>query len=281
MPVTTLASLGSPARRAAAAARRAEQDDRNARSVALLTEALDAPEAERRRIQQRVVVDYLDVADAVASRYLARSQDAGDLRQVAYLGLTKAIQRFEPTRGADIVSFAVPTIAGEIKRYLRDTSWLVRPPRHLQELHSELRTTIPGIAQRLGHEPSAAEIAQETGFSVDDIVQALDCGQSRQPASLDAPHGIAADGLGTLTLGDTLRATGTEFARAEVAAALADACRTLSPRDRRILYLRFVHEQSQAEIARECGVTQMQISRLLTKILATLRGRLTPDLLAA
>ncbi|MDI6942256.1 sigma-70 family RNA polymerase sigma factor [Microbacterium barkeri] len=274
MPVSAIAPTPAPARRAPRA-----QEDRNARAVALLERARSAPEAERTRLQQQVVVEYLDVADAVASRYVSRPQDAGDVRQVAYLGLTKAVQRFAPDRGADIVSFAVPTIAGEIKRHLRDTSWVVRPPRQLQELHAELRTAVPRIAQQLGHDPSPAEISAETGFAVEHVVEAIDCGQGRQPASLDAPHAATPDG--SLTLGDTLHASGADFARAEVSAALAAACRTLSPRERRILYLRFFHEQTQAEIARECGVTQMQISRLLTKILSTLRGQLTPDLLAA
>ncbi|WP_324014717.1 sigma-70 family RNA polymerase sigma factor [Microbacterium sp. JZ37] len=274
MPISAIAPTPAPARRAPRA-----QEDRNARAVALLERARSAPAAERTRLQQQVVVEYLDVADAVASRYVSRPQDAGDVRQVAYLGLTKAVQRFAPDRGADIVSFAVPTIAGEIKRHLRDTSWVVRPPRQLQELHAELRTAVPRIAQQLGHDPSPAEIAAETGFAVEHVVEAIDCGQGRQPASLDAPHAATPDG--SLTLGDTLHASGADFARAEVSAALAAACRTLSPRERRILYLRFFHEQTQAEIARECGVTQMQISRLLTKILSTLRGQLTPDLLAA
>jgi len=179
------------------------------------------------------------------------------------------------------VSFAVPTIEGEIKSYLRDSSWLVRRPRQLQELHLELRATVPRIAQRLGHEPSIAEIAEETGIAPARVAEALACGQGRHPASLDAPLRDGADEHETVTLGDTIRASGSDFARADLSAALHEACRTLTPREQRIIYLRFVHEQTQSQIARECGVTQMQISRLLAKILATLRERLGPEALAA
>lgn len=258
-----------------------DAEERNTRAVALLESARSASESERRRLHQLVVLDYLDVADAVANRYQSRPQDLKDLRQVAYMGLTKAVQRFEPSRGSDIVSFAVPTISGEIKRYLRDSSWFVRPPRQLQELSSQLRTQLPALTQKLGHEPSIAEIAEETGFPVESVSEALQCDHGRHAVSLDAPQRDSSSEGDVLTLAGTLQDTDAPLARMELRAALADACRPLTPRERRILYLRFVQEQTQAEIARECGVTQMQISRLLSKIMRTLRDRLSPALLAA
>lgn len=256
-----------------------ENQARNARTLKMLVSAQGMPEHARRRTQQRVVLEYLDVADAVASRYRSSVQDSRDLRQVAYLGLTKAVQRFEPTLGGDIVSFAVPTISGEIKRYLRDTSWVVRPPRQLQELSVQLRTEVPRIAQSLGRDPSPEEIADALHLPVDQVAEAMQCTQGRRPLSLDTPQRL--DGGDGTALGETLRAGHDDFARAELSVAVERACATLTPRERKIVYLRFVREYTQSEIARECGVTQMQISRLLTKIMTTLRSRLSPELLAA
>ncbi|PKI93127.1 hypothetical protein CW368_02255 [Actinomycetales bacterium SN12] len=256
-----------------------ETQARNARSVKMLISARSLPEPARRRVHQRVVLEYLDVADAVASRYQSSAQDSRDLRQVAYLGLTKAVQRFEPTLGVDIVSFAVPTISGEIKRYLRDSSWVVRPPRQLQELSVELRSEVPRIAQSLGREPSLEEVAEELDLPVERVAEAMACAQGRRPVSLDTPQ--RGDWTEGLALGDTLRAGHDDFARAELSVAVERACATLTPRERKIIHLRFVREYTQSEIARECGVTQMQISRLLTKIMTTLRSHLSPELLAA
>lgn len=260
---------------ASGATSRARRDRaRNDRAVSLLISVRSAPESERRRAQQRVVLDYLDVAHAVAGRYRVPREEPSDLRQVAYIGLTNAVQRFEPTRGGDIVSFAVPTIAGEIKRYLRDSTWFVRPPRHLQDLHAALRVTERELAQRLGRDPLPAELAEAMGEPVGRVLEALRCAHWRDPASLDAPHRSTVDSGEAGTLADTLHAGTGEFENAELAATLADACRVLSDRERRIVHLRFFEERTQAEIARECGVTQVQISRVLMKILATLRDRL-------
>lgn len=257
-----------------------DREQRNARMVALLASVQGRSEEERRRAEQRVVVEYLDVADAVANRYRLRPQEHGDVRQVAYVGLVKAVQRFDPARGGDIVSFAVPTIAGEIKRYFRDCSWVVRPPRSLQELDTELRTATSTLRQRLGREPSLDEVAEETGVPRPQVAEGLRCGQARQPVSLDMPSRPHADGESP-TFGETLHAPEDDFSRADRLVAISHACRGLSPRDRKILKMRFVQDCTQDEIARECHVTQMQISRLLTRILRDLRARLSPELLAA
>jgi RNA polymerase sigma-B factor len=227
-----------------------------------------------------VVLEYLSVADAVANRYRARAQDQTDVRQVAYVGLVKAVQRFDPARGGDIVAFAVPTIAGEIKRYFRDASWMVRPPRALQELDLELRPAVSALSQRIGRDPSIDEIAEETGIAPHRVAEGLRCVQARQPVSLDAPARMTGDGEGA-TLGEILRAPEDDFSRADRMVAISRACGALSPRDRKILRMRFVQDCTQDEIARECQVTQMQISRLLTRILRELRSRLSPELLAA
>ncbi len=253
---------------------------RNARAVAMLISARSAPPEERVRLHQRVVLDYLDVAHAVAGRYRTRTQDFHDLQQVAYVGLTKAVKRFEPDRGSDIVSFVVPTISGEIKRYLRDATWAVRPPRGLQELRTELRTASSELAQLLGREPTPEELAEETGHPVEVVAEALRCGQGRRPLSLDASVASDPDDHGAMTLGESLPAPSTDFEDADLALAVADACSALTPEERRIVHLRFFREFTQEQIARECGVSQMQVSRLLKRILRTLRERMSVSPLA-
>lgn len=253
-----------------------DPEARNEAAVAMLAAASDAPEPERGELQRRVVLAYLDVAEAVASRYRSRAHDWNDLRQVAFVGLTKAVHRFEPSRGADLISFAVPTIAGEIKRYIRDTSWSVRPPRRLQELYVRVVAEAPRLAQSIGRSPTTHELAAHLGETPELVVQAIECAHDLQPESLDAPRGDA-DGDQPVTLGDSIGVADDGLARAELVATLRWACRVLTPRERRIVYLRFFEDRTQAEIAAELGVTQMQVSRLLAKILATLRLRLVPD----
>lgn len=259
----------------AEASRAEDAADRDARSVRVLAYASTAPEPVRRRLQQRVVIDYLDVARAVARRYQGSAQDRADLQQVAFIGLTHAVQRFEPDQGTSIVPFAVPTIVGEIKHYLRDATWFVRPPRKLQEIHSEVRQVAPMLAQSLGREPSAAELATAIGRASEDVEEALRSSYGRQPSSLDGPpsrSGTHPDPHGTASQRD-------ELGRAELRLAVQQACMALSQRERRIVFLRFYCDWTQTEIAHDLGVTQMQVSRLLQRIFTALRERLSPDLL--
>lgn len=233
--------------------------------------------AERERIRQQLVINYLGIADAVAHRFASRPQDWSDVRQVAYVGLIKAVDRFDPELAADFASFAVPTIAGEIKRHLRDNGWVVRPPRSLQELHGLIVKERSCAAQDLGHDPSPAELAERIGEDPARVAEAVSCRNGMSPVSLDTA--VHEDDDGT-TLADTIGFADVELERAELVQTLRSACRCLSARERRILYLRFFREQTQSEIAVEIGVTQMQVSRLLTKILGALRGAL-PELAAA
>ena len=258
---------------------------RNDRAIATLQSASTAPEPVRRKLQQQVVLEYLDVAHAVARRYQAKAQDRADLQQVAYVGLTNAVQRFEPSRGHDIVSFAVPTISGEIKRYLRDHTWFVRPPRRLQEIQSEARRAEPTLTQQLGREPSIAELAEALECAPTELTEALRCAEGKQAAPLDSPSRFTASGEPFSRTRFRTNEWGTssedDLEHIDLCIAIREACRTLKPRERRIVYMRFFEDLTQAEIACVLGVTQMQVSRLLRQILATLRTRLSPDLLAS
>ncbi|HWU58488.1 MAG TPA: sigma-70 family RNA polymerase sigma factor [Microbacteriaceae bacterium] len=250
---------------------------RNDAAIALFHLAEARPQEERRHIRQKIVIEYLDLADAVAHRYSSRAQDWNDVRQVARVGLVKAVERFDFARGDDFASYAVPTMAGEIKRYLRDSTWLVRPPRQLQELRALLIKEKPRMTQELGRTPTTYDMAADLGESVDQVAEALTCQHGMWPVSLDA--NVHDDE--TVTLADTIGITDPEFERTELSAAVWSACSTLSERELRIVYLRFYLEQTQSEIARQLGVTQMQVSRLLSKILGALREHLSPELLAA
>jgi len=228
-------------------------------------------ELDRRRVRDAAVVEFLDVADAVARRYIPRGHDGDDIRQVAYVGLVKAASRFDPDKGDDFVSFAVPTISGEIKRHLRDNGWFIRPPRHVQELRGRITAASPRLAQQLGRTPARRELADHLGVDVAALDEAARSGEGLMPASLD----VAVSDDDALTLADTVGGADAGYAHVELSTDLRRALRDLAPRERRIVHLRFVEDRTQQQIADELHVTQMQVSRLIVKILARLRASLS------
>lgn len=260
-------SVVSELRRASLAERRAARKESTASAFRLRA---DAAPAEIRAARDAAVLEHRDVADAIARRYIGRTQDADDIRQVAYIGLIKAASRFDPAKGDDFVSFAVPTISGEIKRHLRDHGWFIRPPRRIQELRGRAAAAGPRLAQFLGRSPSTRELAEYLGESVDLLREAYRSQDGLTPTSLDIP--ISDDEQ--VSLGDAIGAPDDRHARVELAADLRAAFSVLTPRERRIVHLRFFEDCTQQQIATELGVTQMQVSRLLGKILIRLRAAL-------
>jgi RNA polymerase sigma-B factor len=229
-------------------------------------------------IVNELVLAHLGLAEAIAHRYSHGRHDSSDLEQVAYLGLVKAARHFDRRKCEDFVLYAVPTISGELKRYFRDLGWFIRPPRPVQELRSRLASESDELAQELGHQPTAAELSSSLGEDLRLVNEALRAHESLRPPSLDAPCSPADD---SPVLGDTIPDGNSGMERAETMAALAIACHRLNIRDRRILYLRFFEDKTQQEIGEDLGVTQMQISRLLTRILGELRAQLAVDEAAA
>ncbi|MCY4724718.1 sigma-70 family RNA polymerase sigma factor [Nocardioides sp. STR2] len=209
------------------------------------------------------------VARSMASRYRNRGIDLDDLEQVALLGLTKAAQRFDPAAGHDFLSFAVPTIRGELRRHFRDSGWMVRPPRRVQDLQTRIAGAQEELESQLGRSPRPTEIATHLGEQTSDVVEALAADGCFTPTSLDAKVADGSSSLGDL-LGDDDRA----LAQAEAKVMLEPLMRRLSPRDRRIVRLRYFMEQTQQEIADTVGLTQAQVSRVLTRILSDLRSGL-------
>jgi RNA polymerase sigma-B factor len=239
----------------------------------LIARTRTADQQSRKQLREQVVLSHLDLADTIARRYSGHGPESDDIRQVAYVGLIKASQRFDPDKGDDFVSFAVPTISGEIKRHLRDHGWVIRPPRPVQELRSQLNSLIGSLAQELGHAPTSAELANCLDRDLAEVKEAMVAHESMRPASLDVT--VADDD--SLTLADTIGRVDRALDRAEAVANLSPALRRLSARERDIVYLRFFEELTQQEIAARLGVTQMQVSRLLKKILTTLRSALIDD----
>lgn len=195
-----------------------------------------------------------------------------DLYQVASMGLIHAVDRFDHTRGSDFAAFAVPTIMGEIRRYFRDHAWATRVPRRVKDLSLGITKATEELSQRLGRSPTATELAAELGADVDEVIEAIAAAGAYQTHSLDSP--VTRDGGTDETLADTLVADDDEFEKTETYLALRPLIDRLAPREKRIVQLRFFEEKTQTEIARELGVSQVQISRLLTKILAGIRTNL-------
>jgi len=248
-----------------------ETADRAARTQQLLDELRAAPDDETaRRLRDAVVELNLCVARSLAHRYRDRGLDVEDLEQVAYLALVKAAHRFDPEAGHDFLSYAVPTIRGELRRHFRDVGWVVRPPRRIQELQGRIAEVQVDLTCRLGRSPRAGELADELNERRSDVEEALGAEGCFVPASLDRTVGEH----GTTSVGDLLCCQDDEQGRAEARIVLAPLVQRLNERDRRILRLRYFEDRTQREIGEDIGVTQMQVSRLLSRILDDLREAL-------
>lgn len=220
-------------------------------------------------LRDELVSAHMGLASYLARRFANRGQPLDDLVQVASLGLLKAVDRFDPGLGIEFSTYATTTIVGELKRHLRDKGWAVRAPRRMQELYLNLSQVIDTLGQELGRSPTIGELAAEAGVSEEDVLEALEAGQAYRFASLDAPKG---DGEGGDSLGERLGEEDTELARAEGRATLDPLLHQLPSKQRHVVELRFFEGLTQSEIARRLGISQMQVSRLLTRSVAQLRS---------
>ena len=247
------------------------REQRAQRTEALLAARAGATSDEELRAINSEIVDVnRAVAVALARRYRGRGVSFDDLCQTAFEGLTKAVMRFDAELADDLLTFAVPTIRGELLRHFRDQAWTVRPPRRVQELQREVNLAAEELRGRLGREPTCSDLAEHLGAdesAVSEAMQAVDC---FQPLSLAQPTGHGPQ----LTLGDVLCGEDDWNDMSDARVSLIPAVRRLSERDRRILYLRFFEDLTQAEIGAELGVSQMQVSRLLVRVLGQLRHQI-------
>lgn len=248
--------------------------DRKPRTADLFAQLTAAPESEHPDLIDEIVRVNMRLARDCAKRYRGRGIADDDLEQVAYVGLVKAVRGFDPTRGHDFLVFAVPTIRGELRRHFRDLGWAVRPPRSIQELQSRILAAESDLVQELGRSPRPSDLARHLDVDLEQVLDALAANGCFAPTSLDV---TVRDG--DESIGDRLGGTDPAFDTAEARVTLSAVLRGLTPRERRILELRFVGGRTQAEIGADIGVTQMQVSRLLNRILGRLREQLVagPD----
>ncbi|OBI45489.1 MULTISPECIES: RNA polymerase sigma factor SigF [unclassified Mycobacterium] len=232
--------------------------------------APDSMEFQRQR--DKIVERCLPLADHIARRFEGRGEPRDDLVQVARVGLVNAVVRFDVETGSDFVSFAVPTIMGEVRRHFRDNSWSVKVPRRLKELHLRLGTATADLSQRLGRAPTATELAAELGMERDEVVEGLVAGSSYNTLSIDTGGG--SDDDDARAIADTLGDVDAGLDRIEDREALRPLLEALPERERMVLVLRFFESMTQTQIAERVGISQMHVSRLLAKSLTRLRDQL-------
>jgi RNA polymerase sigma-B factor len=228
-----------------------------------------------RRAREELVERFLPLARKLARRYAGAREPFDDLLQVASLGLVKAVDRFDPSRGTAFSSFAVPTILGELKRYFRDLGWSVHVPRGAQEMALRVEDAYQKLTVKHGRAPSVSLLAEYTELSIEDVLDGLETAAAHHSISLDAPHDDGEGGSGTL--GDTFGEDDERFEIVDASVTIIAAARLLSARERRVLLLRFVEDHTQTEIAELIGVSQMQVSRILRGALEKLRELTEPE----
>ena len=207
------------------------------------------------------------LAEYLARRFTHRGEQLDDLRQVALVGLLKAVERFEPDRGLQFSSFAMPTITGELKRHFRDKGWAVRVPRRVQELHLELDRTVGTLSQELGRPPTTSEIAERIGVQEEEVLESMEASSLYRLPSLDGIQ--ARDEAGT-SPSDRIGEIDPEIDAIDDRVDVESLLTRLPEREQRIVYLRFFEGLTQSEIAEQVGISQMHVSRLLVRSLETL-----------
>jgi RNA polymerase sigma-B factor len=245
-----------------------ERGTREPTTTALLRRAKETDDdVERCRLLEEVVLLNIGPARRLARRYAGRGVAVEDLEQVAYTALVLAARRFDPAYGSEFLAYAATCIRGELRKHFRDHAWMVRPTRQVQELQPRINAAREDLGQELGRSPRPQELADHLGVELDVVIEALAADGCFAPSSLDRPFGED----GSATLAESLPAESDEWQAVEARLLLEPLVARLDERDRRIVELRFVHERTQQEIADDIGVTQMQVSRLLSRILRDLR----------
>lgn len=221
--------------------------------------------AQRTRIVERC----LPMADHVARHFSGRGESVEDLVQVARLGLLNAIDRYDATKGVSFVAFAVPTMMGEVRRYFRDHGWTMHVPRRIRDLHVQISRARTRMAQQLGRAPTASELAADLDVEHHLVVECLVAGDAYQLRSIDAP--IGTNDSGTRMVADTVGQLDPALDRVIDRTAVSPLLAALPDLERRVLHMRFFESMTQSQIAARIGTSQMQVSRILSRTLATLR----------
>lgn len=247
-----------------------------ARSAELFRELHDpeVSQAVRQGARDALVHLHLPLVEHCARRFRNRGEPFEDLVQVGTIGLLKSIDRFESDRGFEFSTYATPTVIGEIKRYFRDKGWAIRVPRRLQELRMQINAATGELSQTLGRSPTASELAAAIGCRVEDIIEGMESSNAYSTMSLDA-GGDSDDGPPSIL--DSLGMHDENIESVEMRESIRPLLDKLPPREKQILMLRYFRNMTQSQIAVEVGVSQMHVSRLLTKTLDTMRMALAED----
>lgn len=220
------------------------------------------------RVRDDAVRQYMPLARRIAASFHRGREPLDDLTQVAYLGLVKAIDRFDPAVGTRFSSFAIPTISGELRRHFRDTSWTLHVPRGVQEASLDVARATSALSHEIGRAPTVGELAAATGLEAEDVTEALHARAVQETASLDQPRAGWDDGEPAIA--ELIGAEDTRIDLVDHRVSVAPLVRALPEREREILFLRFARDMTQTEIADRVGCSQMQVSRLLRRVIARL-----------
>ncbi len=225
--------------------------------------------------REKLVMSHLNLVRFLANKFKNRGEPLDDLMQVGYLGLLKAIDRFDPSRGLEFTTFATPTILGEIKRHFRDKGWSVRVPRRLQELSAKVNQATDLLTTQLQRSPTIAEIAEYLDATVDEVLEAMESSSAYSSVSLEAPAGPDAED--TPSIIDRYATEDSDLALTDDRLVIEEALEGFSPREREVIELRFIKGMTQIEIAEQLGISQVQVSRLLRRTLKKIQDKIDPE----
>ncbi|GAA5060150.1 SigB/SigF/SigG family RNA polymerase sigma factor [Nocardia callitridis] len=233
--------------------------------------ALDPGDPRRPRLRAEILRECLPLAEHIARRFAGRGESFDDLHQVARVGLVLAVDRYEVARGSAFVAFAVPTVMGEVRRYFRDSTWSLRVPRRLKEIQQLIGPATERLSHRTGRMPTAREIAEELGLEVGAVTQALVAANAYRTKSIDAV--TREDDSSFAPIAETVGADEPCYGLVEQAITVRPLLAELPKRDRQVLIMRYFETKTQTQIADRLGVSQMQVSRILSRTLRDLRAR--------
>ncbi len=225
--------------------------------------------------REQLIVSHLNLVRFLASKFKNRGEPMDDLLQVGTIGLIKAIDRFDPARGLEFTTFATPTIMGEIKRHFRDKGWSVRVPRRLQELSAKVNTTTDELTRELQRPPSVAEVAERLGATVDEVLEAMESSTAYSSVPLEGTGQDSDEDAPSIL--DHYAAEDGDLAASDDRMVIEEAINSFTPREQAVIRMRFEEGLTQVEIAERLGISQVQVSRLLRKVVKQVQERIDPE----
>ena len=225
--------------------------------------------------REKLVMSHLNLVRFLANKFKNRGEPIDDLVQVGYLGLLKAIDRFDPSRGLEFTTYATPTILGEIKRHFRDKGWSVRVPRRLQELSAKVNQATDTLTTQLQRSPTIEEVADYLDASVDEVLEAMESSSAYSSVPLEGTG--SSEGEDVPSIIDRYASEDNELSFTDDRLVIEEALQSFSPREREVIELRFLKGMTQIEIAQQLGISQVQVSRLLRRTLKKIQDKIDPE----